>query len=265
MRYSVLLIVAVVITCALPLRAESTDETQPANAGPDIQDRADRMLHAMAGYLSAQGEFSFHAEVAYDSILGTGQKVQYGGAADVTVRRPDRLRVEYRGDQRRSGVFFDGTLFTILDREKNLYSQTEVPSNIDDAVDLVFDEYGFTVPIADFVYSDPYGVLTEYVETGVWLGRHVVDGAPCHHLAFTQETIDWQIWIEDGPRPVPRKLVITYKQEPLAPQYSARLSQWSMPAQASDSWFTFQAPAGADKIEFLPIADAQPTEPEFQE
>ena len=132
-------------------------------------------------------------------------------------------------------------------------------------MDLVFDEYGFTIPIADFVYSDPYGILTEYVETGVWLGRHVVDGTPCHHLAFTQESIDWQIWIEDGPHPVPRKLVITYKDEPLAPQYTARLSQWDFQPQASDSWFKFQPPVGADEIEFLPLPPLQATESEIEE
>jgi hypothetical protein len=78
----------------------------------------------------------------------------------------------------------------------------------------------------------------------------------CHHLAFSQETIDWQIWIEDGPRPVPRKLVITYKTEPGSPQYVARLSGWNFQPRFSKHFFTFEAPAGAGEMEFLTVENA---------
>ncbi|MHC4948475.1 MAG: DUF2092 domain-containing protein [Planctomycetota bacterium] len=222
---------------------------------PDIDAAADRALRTMGEYMKARGEFSFHADVAYDSIVYTGQKLQFAGTADVTVRRPDRLRVEYRGDERSTGVFCDGSLITILDREKDLYAQAQAADDLDATMDRLFERYGFSVPIADFVYADPYAILTEYVETGTWVGLHTVEGTPCHHLAFTQETIDWQIWIEDGPRPVPRKLVVTYKDEPGSPQYTARLSRWDFQPKASDAWFVFAPPIGANEIEFLPFPE----------
>ena len=43
----------------------------------------------------------------------------------------------------------------------------------------------------------------------LWLSK--VQGQLCHHLAFRQEDIDWQIWIENGPTPLPRKFLITDK------------------------------------------------------
>ena len=85
------------------------------------------------------------------------------------------------------------------------------------------------------------------------VGRHGVDGVPCHHLAFSQESIDWQIWIEDGPQPVPRKLVITYKTEPGSPQYVARLSNWDFEPRFSKQYFEFEVPADAGEIEFLTL------------
>ena len=130
---------------------------------------------------------------------------------------------------------------------------------------LVFDRYGFSVPISDLVYSDPYKALTGHVQHGFWVGLHAVDGTPCHHLAFLQETIDWQIWIEDGPRPVPRKLLITYKDEPGSPQYTARLSGWDFHPRISDGWFEFRPPVGADQIEFLPVTDPEYLETEIDQ
>lgn len=236
----------------------------PADA-PDISARADRFLREMGEYLRSLREFTFHADVAYDSVLADGQKIQYGGVADVAVRRPDRLHVEYRGDERQSQIVFDGSVFSMLDLEKGLYAQTTIPGELDAAVDHIFDKYGFSVPIADFVYADPYQVLTENVATGVWVGRHAVDGTPCNHLAFTQESIDWQIWIEDGPRPWPRKLVITYKHEPSSPQYTARLTGWGFEPRVSESWFRFEPPIGASEMEFLPLPEGAIPTTETQE
>ena len=219
--------------------------------------QADRILSDMSEYLSKAGEFTFRAEVAYDSVLSTGQKILHGGSTHVTVRRPDRLHVEYRGDERRTQVVFDGRNFTVYDLAANVYSVTEVPPEIDAAVDHVFHKFGFSVPIADFLYSDPYEVLTESAASGFLVGRPKVDGIPCFHLAFSQEVIDWQIWIEDGPRPVPRQFVITYKDEEGSPQFMTRFSSWDFQPRLSDHYFRFEPSAGADQIEFLPIGQME--------
>ena len=160
--------------------------------------------------------------------------------------------MEYRGDERQTRGVYDGRTFTIHDLVANVYAVAEVPPEIDAALDRVFEQYGLTVPIADFVYADPYAVLTENVYGGCVVGRHSVDGRPCHHLAFSQEAIDWQIWIEDGPRPVPRKLVITYNDAEGWPQYSARFTRWNLQPHVSDHFFQFHPPEGADRIDFLP-------------
>ena len=111
--------------------------------------------------------------------------------------------------------------------------------------------YGISVPIADLVYSDPYQSLIDRVVSGYEIGLHSVEGVPSHHLVFSQESIDWQIWVEDGAQPVPRKLVITYKNEPGSPQYTAILSEWNFKPRVSDQYFKFQPPPGSDEIEFL--------------
>jgi hypothetical protein len=219
-----------------------------------IEPRADRILREMGQYLASASEFTFEAEVAYDAFA-FGQEIQYGGSVQVSVRRPARLRVEYDGDERRNRVVYDGERITVYHAGRNVYAAAESDAGIDVAVDRVFEASGFSVPIADLVYADPYAVLIESVEAGRVVGRHAVDGTPCHHLAFSQEALDWQIWIEDGPRPVPRKLVITYKNEPGSPQYVARISGWDFQPRVADSYFEFRPPPGAAQIEFLPAPE----------
>ena len=261
------LVVLVSVTVALgaigigagPQAGNAKTEVSKSEEGiPRVEAQADRILREMGEYLKAAGEFTFHADVTYDSVLATGQKIQFGGTANVAVRRPDRVRSDYNGDERQSQAIYDGRTITLYDKGVNVYAVAEVPPEIDAAVDQVFDSYGFSVPIADLVYSDPYRVLTEFVESGFLVGRHPVNGTPCHHLAFSQYSIDWQIWIEDGPRPVPRKLLITYKEEFGSPQYTAILSDWDFQPNLSDHWFQFNPPIGADEIEFLPIPEDLP-------
>ncbi len=78
-------------------------------------------------------------------------------------------------------------------------------------------------------------------------------GVPCEHLAFTQTNIDWQIWIEDGAKPVPRKFLITYKDEPGSPQFTALFSNWDFETKLPDFVFKFEPPAGASKIKVKEI------------
>jgi hypothetical protein len=109
----------------------------------------------------------------------------------------------------------------------------------------------------DFISDDPYKVLTRDVESGIYAGLHEVDGVPCHHLAFRQSDIDWQIWIDDGLLPLPRKLLIVYKNEAGAPRYTARFSSWDLSPDLGDTVFEFEPPEGAEKIEFSGRATEQ--------
>ena len=219
---------------------------------PRVEAQADRILREMSDYLSSVEEFTFHAEISYDSIVSSGETLEFGGSSEVAIHRPDRLRVNYRGDDRQSNVVYNGRTLTLHKPDVNLYAQTKMTFDLDGALDRMFEKFGFSVPVADLFYADPYSTLTESVDTGYRVGLRVVDGVPCHHLAFSQETIDWQIWIEDGPRPLPRKLLINYKNEPGSPRYAARLSGWDLQPNLSDSYFQFHPPAGAGEMEFLP-------------
>ncbi len=240
-------------------KANAAEADAPSISNEALIDaEAIRLLRQMGKYLGAAGEFSFRADITDDAVLSNGQKIQNGGIANVEVRRPNRLHVRYSGDERQTQVFYDGKNFTILDMARLVYTKTDVPPTIDAAVDKIFDQYGFSVPIADLVYENPYRILIENVETGFLVGRKSINGRAAFHLAFTQKEVDWQIWIEDGPRPLPLKLLITYKTETGSPQYTAILSSWDFQPRLSEAFAEFYPPPGSDEIEFLSSTDFPP-------
>ena len=116
-------------------------------------------------------------------------------------------------------------------------------------LDFVMDEYDVTIPLADLLFSDPYETLTEHVESGEYLGLAVVGGTTCHHLAFRQDEIDWQIWIDVGSPSLPRKIVITYRELRGQPQYCATLTEWNLSPRLPDDVFEFRPPVDARQVE----------------
>lgn len=220
---------------------------------PGIEPRVDKLLHDMGDYLKGAGEFSFRTEVNYDRVLEGGQKILYGRRSEIAMRRPDRLHVLVNGDLLHERLWYDGKSFILMDLWDYSYVKVDVPPKLDDALDFMAREYGIASPISDVLYADPYGILVENVVTGSYIGQSVVRGIPTHHLAFIQNNIDWQLWVEDGAHPVPRKAVITYKNVPSSPQFTVWLSDWDFAPRLADSLFEFLPPDGAHEVELKPV------------
>ena len=121
-------------------------------------------------------------------------------------------------------------------------------------LDVALVKFGIAIPLEDLIQSNPYAAAMKNVSGGIDLGPTTVLGVKCEHLAFTQDNIDWQVWIEEGPRPVPRKIVITYKDEEGSPQYTALLSKWDFETKLPDFVFTFEPPPDAAKINVMEVA-----------
>lgn len=220
----------------------------PAEGTPAIDPQADELLRRMGHFLTQAPFFSVSAEVWQDVHLDSGQQVQAGRTIDLQVRRPDRLHTEVHSTRRNRSLNYDGKSMTLLDRAQNFYGSIPVPPTLDEALDVASERFGITIPLEDIIVNKPYQSALGNVTSGMLLGPVTVLGVPCEHLAFSMDHIDWQIWIEDGAKPVPRKIVITYKDEEGSPQYTAILSNWDFQTKLPDSAFKFDPPAGAKKI-----------------
>jgi hypothetical protein len=214
-----------------------------------VEARAEQELKRMGDFLAKLPRFALEAEETFDELPDGQLRRQLTNVRRVAVERPNHLAAVATGDTLSRASWYDGRTATILDKEHNVYATIEAPATIDATFDKLEDEYGVVFPLADLLYADPYAVLMAGVTYGRYLGIHQAAGVACHHLAFSQDTIEWQIWIDAGEKPLPRKLVISYVQEPGEPQYSAVIRRWTMDTPAPEGLFTFEAPEGAQKID----------------
>jgi glycosyltransferase involved in cell wall biosynthesis len=83
------------------------------------------------------------------------------------------------------------------------------------------------------------------------VGNAVIEGVLCDHLAFRAPHVDLQVWVERGAQPLPRKLVITTRDLPNAPQFAVTVTKWNLKPAFTAQTFSFKPPAGATKLDFL--------------
>ena len=219
---------------------------------------ADKILKAMSDYVTGQKTLSVTYDSDVEVITPTLQKIQFASSGKVQLSRPDKLRVARTGCYTDVEIVFDGKTLTVNNKDGNAFAQVEASGSVDQLIDTLRDKHGIAAPGADLLFSQPFEVMMADVIEMAHVGQGVIDGVECEHLAFRNADTDWQIWVETGARPIPRKYIITSKAVTGAPQYTLRIKDWKteVPADA----FAFNAPQGAKKVALndLPDTDELP-------
>jgi hypothetical protein len=205
------------------------------------------LLKAMADYTAAQKSITATFDSDIEVITPDLQKIQFASSGQVKMTRPDKLRIRRTGGYADVELVYDGKSVTFFGNNAKAYVQTDMPGSIDQLIDSIHAKSGAALPGADLLLADSYKVLMSDVEHGDHIGQGVVDGVECEHLAFRGHDTDWQIWIESGANPIPRKYVITSKTLAGAPQYTLRIKEWKTDPIAEAEAFTFKPPEGATK------------------
>lgn len=165
-----------------------------------------------------------------------------------------RRRVNIKGDLLDQEYYYNGKSITLYGKGIGYYATIEeAPDTVTAAFDYTADQFGLDAPFADFFARDLHKVIMEEANAAAYLGLSTVRGIECHHLAFRQDDVDWQVWVETGKRPFPRKLVITETWVTGAPQFTVEMVKWDVATRHEDSLFNFVPPEKAEKIEFLPV------------
>ena len=191
------------------------------------QTKPNKLLKQMTQYISRQDNVTFKAEVMYDRVIDPGLKIQVTGSEKVFIQKPDKLFIEFKTDYFSDRLLYNQNNATYLDTTTSLYTSiNEIPGTINNALDFLYESFGFEMPLSDLIYIYPYKKIIKNVEASQYIGSSYVFGVRCHHLLFIERDKYWQIWIEDGKRTIPRKLIVTYKNEPLTPQFTAIINDW---------------------------------------
>jgi len=240
---------------ATPVVVRAVQQAPDAAAPPAakaVDAQADRMLRQMTDYLGGLRSFKVKSSSVDEVVTTTGRKIQVTSDSVISVARPNKLQSDRIGAENGLEYWYDGKTMSLLCKANNTYSTVPAPPTIDEAIDATRKQYKIEAPGADLLFSHPYDILTEQVKTGQFIGRETVNGVPANHLAFEGEDVDWQIWIQEGPQPLPLRFVITTKTMKEQPQFEIQLSDWQPQAKLDDSTFQFKPPAGAKAVDTFP-------------
>ncbi len=218
------------------------------------ENAARKILKAMSDYIGGQKVVSMTFDADIEVMTVELQKIQFTNSGTIVLSRPNRLHGTRTGGYHDMAFFFDGKTFTVHDKDNGAYAQAPAAGSIDDLVGKLRDEFSIEAPGADLLLSNTYDVLAGNAIDAKHIGQGVIDGVECEHLAFRTPEVDWQIWIETGARPIPRKYVITSKTVTGMPQYTLRIKEWKTDAQIAADTFTFKAPGTAKRVEFKELA-----------
>ena len=233
---------AVVVALPLPSPAQTN------NVDPD----AIALLRRATDYFAGMHQFSLVADTTIEIVNDSGQKLQLDHLVSIDLQRPNRLRVERVGDLVNQTFYYDGKSLAVNLPEERYYASTPVPATLDAMLDFVRNQLDLIAPGSDLLYTDSYQRLAAGLTAGYIIGKSEAGGVQCDHLAFRNNQVDWQIWIQEGDQPVPRKLVVTSKRFAQAPEFAFTISRWNPAPSFSNATFQFVPPEGSRKIEFRP-------------
>jgi len=203
---------------------------------------------------SSTADYLYARKTAGSSFTGTwvGTITPLGAAIVLQVRphESDGLSVIIPGQPDTTSVVFDGKEISTYDEAARVYAQTPQLGGVDESLVYFVHDLGMRLPLAALFLSRAATELDRRVRSVAYVEKTGILGAPAHHLVGRTDTVDFQVWIADGDQPLPQRIVLTYPGSPGQPQFRAQFSAWNLTPEATESLFTFTAPAGTSKIPF---------------
>lgn len=248
-----LLMIPMFIFSAMLSAAPVSALEKGADEAQKSEEQAKAVMKGMADYLSQAKGFSVTVETGFDAVQEFGQKIEFGETRKIVLSRPDRLRVEAtKRDGSKSELIFDGKEIALYFAKENVYATEARPGTVDQAIDYFTNDLDMRLPLAEMMSSKLAEELPNLVLQGAYVEKSFIAGVPCDHVAFRGDEADLQLWVAQGDKPLPQRIVITYTQIDGRPQFWAQLSNWNLAPKLPKSLFVFKPATGATKITFAP-------------
>jgi hypothetical protein len=227
-------------------------QTAPADTAPPVASAVNpasiQALKDMGAHLQSLKRFHVSTGLTGERVLADGQKLQHTAKADIDVQRPNKLRARMFSTRSEREIFFDGKLATLYIPAQKYYSTVDFSGNLSALVSRLEERYGVEIPLEDlFLWGTPDAPLDK-IDSAMNAGQDFIGDDLCDHYAFRQGSLDWQIWITTGSKPLPRKLAITNRSDEARPQ-SVSLIDWNLKPTFQDTVFKFTPPKGATAVE----------------
>jgi len=214
---------------------------------------AKQTLQRMTDYLRSLKQFSVHTQITLEDLLPSGQRIDTDISTNVIISRPNKLHAERKGELLDQAFYYDGKTLTLYNATDAVYATEPAPATIEAMLDYARESLGLIIPVSDLVYRNAFPLLMQGVTSATVIGKAVIKGVTCDHLAFSRPDVDFQVWIADGKQPLPCKYVVTDTSTPALISTSTVMSDWNVAPAVADERFTFVPPDGVKAISFMPL------------
>lgn len=247
---------AVVFVPALSASAQPTSTQKPEWAAADpianegvIDDNAIAALKEMSDYLMSAKTLAITSEGSLDAVTNNGQRIQMDGVTHYKVRRPGFV-IDYQSNIKNRRFIYDGKTFTVYSPTLGYYASAPAPATNREVLETIFEKFGIALPLEDlFRWGDGSNAARlQALQSAYEVGTATIDGVQTDHFAFREAETDWEVWIQQGDQPIPRKLVIVDRTDPAKPTFIARL-KWTINPTFTDADFAFVPDANAKRIQ----------------
>jgi hypothetical protein len=224
---------------------------------PGLEPKAIEILKAASARLAAAQSMAFTAVVSYEGPSLLGPPLIYSTKSEVTLRRPNKLKVITLGDGPPSEFYYDGKLMMAFAPKENLVAVADAPPTIDGALAAAYEGAAIYYPFTDVIVADPYKDFSDGMTTAFYIGRSsVVGGTTTDMVAFATKDVFAQIWIGAEDK-LPRRLYAVYLNDPARLRHVLELSNWELNKQVPEDAFGSSKATAATHIKFKrPDADA---------
>jgi hypothetical protein len=214
-----------------------------------IEDVAVDALRKMSSYLMTAQTLQVNTVGSLDVVTNDGQRIQLDGTTTYKIRRPGFV-IDYESDMKSRKFIYDGKTFTVYSPKLGYYATVPAPATNREVLSQIYQKFGISLPLEDlFRWADPSSASrVQQFQSAYDVGPATIDGVETEHYAFREPDVDWEVWIQQGDQPLPRKLVIVNRNDPAKPTFTTRLA-WTVNPTFSDADFAFVPDANAKQIQ----------------
>jgi len=177
-------------------KAPHPQKSVPTDTRPALEPKAIEILKATSSRLAAARTVAFTALETYESTSRQGHPLVFVNKSEVTLQRPDKLRVIMPGDGPASEFYYDGKTMMALAPAENLVAVADAPHTIDATLEAAYHSAGIYFPFTDLIVADPYKDMAEGLRLAYYIGQsHVVDDTTTDMVAYVENGVFIQVWI----------------------------------------------------------------------
>ena len=235
--------------------AQSSGKDNPPPVQMTLEPKAIEVLKAACSRLAAARTMRFTAVVSYESPCLLGPPLVYTTKSEVTLQRPDKLRVITSADGPASEFYYNGKTMTAFAPAENLVATADAPPTIDEALKLAYDSAAIYFPYAPMIDADPYKNIADGLVLAFYIGQSkVVGGTTTDMVAYANDNVFLQVWIgvEDK---LPRMMRGVYRSDNAHLRHQLEFSNWQLDIAVPADAF---ASTSAGKANPMPFAHPNP-------